>query len=72
MNKIRFALACAAALTAVAIPIGCLGDDPDRTGDDVAGIGAPGVNAPNAPQTQEEMRKQQMEQEAAFRKAQSK
>lgn len=68
----RLVLACAAALAAVSIPIGCTNDDADRTGDATAGIGAAGVNAPDAPQTQEEMRKQQMEQEAAFRKSSKK
>ncbi|AMV38117.1 hypothetical protein [Planctomyces sp. SH-PL62] len=68
----RFVLACAAALAAVAIPIGCADYDADKTGDAAAGIGAAGVNAPDAPQTQEEMRKQQMEQEAAFRKSSKK
>jgi len=40
--------------------------NPDRTGDGEGGLGPPGVNAANAPQTEAEMQKQyQQEQEEA-------
>ena len=68
MRRPGSVLALAALAAAVSLPIGCSRDDPDRTGDANGGIGAAGTNAANAPQTQEEARKQQMEQEAAFRK----
>ncbi|MDG3004451.1 hypothetical protein [Paludisphaera mucosa] len=72
MSRHRFSLACAAALVAVSIPIGCENGNPDRTGVADAGIGAAGVNAPDAPRSQEESRKKQMEQEAAFQKTRHK
>ncbi len=69
MKRHRIILALAVVSAAAALPLGCSSNDPDRTGDANAGIGAAGTNAENAPKTQEEARKQQLEQEEAFRKA---
>ncbi|OJW17862.1 MAG: hypothetical protein BGO49_30690 [Planctomycetales bacterium 71-10] len=69
MNRSRSLLASAVLVMAASFPVGCTPDDPDRTGDAKAGIGAAGTNDPNAPKSQEEARKRQLEEEAAFRKA---
>lgn len=68
MKRPRYLLALAAVSAAASLPIGCSPNDPDRTGDSTTGIGTAGTNATNLPQSREEERKQQLEQEAAFRK----
>ncbi len=68
MNRSRSLLALAVVVAAASFPVGCAPVDPDRTGDPDGGIGAAGTNDPDAPKTQEEARKRQVEEEAAFRK----
>lgn len=69
MYRSRSLLASAVLVMAASFPLGCTPDDPDRTGDAKAGIGAAGTNDPNAAKSQEEARQRQLEEEAAFRKA---
>lgn len=59
----------ALSLLALAFSISGCSENPDRTGDPDGGIGAPGVNAPDAPQSEEEAYQRQMEEEAAFQKS---
>ena len=43
--------------------------NPDRTGDSEGGLGPPGVNAANAPQTEAEMQKQYEQEQEEAKKA---
>jgi hypothetical protein len=68
MNRLRSLLVLAVLVASASFPIGCGADDPDKTGDARAGIGAAGANDPDAPKSQDEARQRQLQEEAAFQK----
>ena len=72
MTSIRKVLLLSCATLAISGPIGCSGNDADKTGLADGGIGAPGQNAPDIPQSPEEARKLQEQEEAAFQKSRKK